>query len=474
MGSCSMKRAVLLRFVVILLLALAVSGSFSYYFIGRNMLEHDKISMLNTIRAVDYALDYHADLQEQVERLQSSAMDENSRITVIASDGTVVADSEIDRPDVMENHLEREEVREAFAEGTGSDTRSSESLGESMLYVAARSACGDYVVRMAIPYTNLIDYMITIFPVLLLGTGIAFAGSVVIAIRFSDTITTPLSEICAEMGKVRGTQQDFSFKKYKYRELNVISETTMKMAAEIRAHMERLEREKGIRQEFFSNASHELKTPITSVRGYAELLDQGFIRDEATKKDFYARILRETDNMTNLINDILMISRLEAKEAEVTFSDVRIGPLLAEVFESMEPIAADAQVMLHKECSPVSIEASARQLRELVMNLVSNGIKYNHPGGNVWVEAWPESGRLFIQVKDDGCGISRADQERIFERFYRVDKGRSKKIGGTGLGLSIVKHIVEYYGGSIRLESEPGKGSCFTVELPFQKRIPKE
>ena len=474
MGSCSMKRAVLLRFVVILLLALAVSGSFSYYFIGRNMLEHDKISMLNTIRAVDYALDYHADLQEQVERLQSSAMDENSRITVIASDGTVAADSEIDRPDVMENHLEREEVREAFAEGTGSDTRSSESLGESMLYVAARSACGDYVVRMAIPYTNLIDYMITIFPVLLLGTGIAFAVSVVIAIRFSDTITTPLSEICAEMGKVRGTQQDFSFKKYKYRELNVISETTMKMAAEIRAHMERLEREKGIRQEFFSNASHELKTPITSVRGYAELLDQGFIRDEATKKDFYARILKETDNMTNLINDILMISRLEAKEAEVTFSDVRIGPLLAEVFESMEPIAADAQVMLHKECSPVSIEASARQLRELVMNLVSNGIKYNHPGGNVWVEAWPESGRLFIQVKDDGCGISRADQERIFERFYRVDKGRSKKIGGTGLGLSIVKHIVEYYSGSIRLESEPGKGSCFTVELPFQKRIPKE
>ena len=470
MGSCSMKRAVLLRFVVILLLALAVSGSFSYYFIGRNMLEHDKISMLNTIRAVDYALDYHADLQEQVERLQSSAMDENSRITVIASDGTVAADSEIDRPDVMENHLEREEVREAFADGTGSDTRSSESLGESMLYVAARSACGDYVVRMAIPYTNLIDYMITIFPVLLLGTGIAFAVSVVIAIRFSDTITTPLSEICAEMGKMKGTQQDFSFKKYKYRELNVISETTMKMAAEIRAHMERLEREKGIRQEFFSNASHELKTPITSVRGYAELLDQGFIRDEATKKDFYARILKETDNMTNLINDILMISRLEAKEAEVTLSTVRIGPLLTEIFESMEPIAADAQVMLHKECSPVAIEASTQQMRELIMNLVSNGVKYNHPGGNVWVEVWPENGMLYIQVKDDGCGISREDQDRIFERFYRVDKGRSKKIGGTGLGLSIVKHIVEYYNGSIKLESEPGKGSCFTVGIPFKKR----
>ena len=139
----------------------------------------------------------------------------------------------------------------------------------------------------------------------------------------------------------------------------------------------------------------------------------------------------------------------------------------------MEPIAADAQVMLHKECSPVAIEASAKQMRELVMNLVSNGIKYNHPGGNVWVEAWQEKGSLYIRVKDDGCGIDRQEQGRIFERFYRVDKGRSKKIGGTGLGLSIVKHIVEYYSGSIQLESEPGKGSCFTVELPLRKRIPQ-
>lgn len=466
-----MKRAVLLRFVVILLLALMVSGAFSYYFIGGNMLSHDMSSMLNTIHAVDYALDYSGNLQEQVEELHSAAMDETSRITVIASDGTVAADSEVERPDMMENHLERDEVKEAFSTGTGSDTRSSESLGESMLYVAARSDNGNYVVRLAVPYTNMLDYLISIFPVLLLGSGIAFVISVIIAIRFSDTITTPLNEISAEMEKVRGEEPNFTFRHYKYKELNVISETTLKMAAEIRAHMDQLEKEKKIRQEFFSNASHELKTPITSVHGYAELLDQGFIQDEATKKDFYARILRETDNMTNLINDILMISRLETKEAEVTFSTVRMGPLMTEIFESVEPIAADYQVMLHKECSPVSIEASAKQMRELIMNLVSNGIKYNHPGGNVWVEIWSENGKLYIQVKDDGCGISEEEQERIFERFYRVDKGRSKKMGGTGLGLSIVKHIVEYYGGSIRLESSPGRGSCFTVEIPFQKRV---
>ena len=192
---------------------------------------------------------------------------------------------------------------------------------------------------MAVPYTNMLDYMILIFPVLLLGTGIAFAMSVVIAVRFTNTITTPLNEISREMEKVRSDNPSFTFKTYKDKELNVMSATTMKMAEEIREHMDRLEKEKRIRQEFFSNASHELKTPITSVRGYAELLDQGFVTDEAVKKDFIARILKETDNMTNLINDILMISRLEAKEAEVTYSTVRMVPLLTEIFESVEPLS---------------------------------------------------------------------------------------------------------------------------------------
>ena len=459
-----MKRAILLRFVAILMLALAVSSVFSYYFIGKNMLKSNRESMLNTIHVVDYSLNYDGDLQEQLSRLHEATMDENSRVTIIGEDGTVVADNEIEQVDSLENHLEREEVKEALRSGSGFATRNSESLGENMLYVAVHSKKGPYVVRMAVPYTNMLDYMILIFPVLLLGTGIAFAMSVVIAVRFTNTITTPLNEISREMEKVRSDNPSFTFKTYK--ELNVISATTMKMAEEIREHMDRLEKEKRIRQEFFSNASHELKTPITSVRGYAELLDQGFVTDEAVKKDFIARILKETDNMTNLINDILMISRLEAKEAEVTYSTVRMVPLLTEIFESVEPIAAEYQVTLHKECEPVSIEASAKQLRELIMNLVSNGIKYNHPGGNVWVEISARGTDMCVRVRDDGCGIRKEDQDRIFERFYRVDKGRSKKMGGTGLGLSIVKHIAEYYNGHIELESEPGKGSCFTVTIP--------
>ena len=462
-----MKRAILLRFVAILMLALAVSSVFSYYFIGKNMLKSNRESMLNTIHVVDYSLNYDGDLQEQLSRLHEATMDENSRVTIIGEDGTVVADNEIEQVDSLENHLEREEVKEALRSGSGFATRNSESLGENMLYVAVHSKKGPYVVRMAVPYTNMLDYMILIFPVLLLGTGIAFAMSVVIAVRFTNTITTPLNEISREMEKVRSDNPSFTFKTYKYKELNVISATTMKMAEEIREHMDRLEKEKRIRQEFFSNASHELKTPITSIQGYAELLESGMIQDDGMKLDFARRIKKEAAGMTGLINDILMISRLESMDAEVMFSDVRISVLLQEIMDSLKPLAASCQVFLHVDVKPLCIRANLQQMKELFTNLATNAIKYNRPGGQVWITVGEQGDDMLVRVKDNGVGIPKESLDRIFERFYRVDKGRSRKQGGTGLGLSIVKHIVNFYHGTIHVTSELDKGTEFTVTIPL-------
>lgn len=461
-----MKKAILIRFIGILTLALIVSSVIFYYFIGKRILSNDIANMIDTIHVVDYSIFYENDLQEELLKLHNLALGNLKRITIVDLQGTVLGETDADNIKDLENHIERREIQEAITNGEGYATRYSSTLKKSMLYVAVLSQNEKYVIRMAVPYTGILDYIVLIFPMLLLGTSVAFLVSVFISIRFTNTITLPLKEISKELKKINKNDFNFAFQKYRYEELNVISDSTVKLAKEVREHNEQIEFEKKVRQEFFSNASHELKTPITSIKGYAELLDQGFVKDEETKKDFMTRILKETDNMTGLINDILMISRLETKEAHVTFSMVRMGPLLEEIFESLEPIAVDYEVTMLKECQPIEIEASAKQLRELLMNLISNGIKYNHPGGFVKVMISEEEEDIVITVSDNGMGISEEDKERVFQRFYRVDRGRSKKMGGTGLGLAIVKHIVEYGKGTIHLNSKLGKGSIFTIRLP--------
>lgn len=462
-----MKKAILSRFTMVILLALFLSGVISYYAMGHEMLEQNIGNVKNLLRAIDCTTSYDKNLQKDIDKLKQS-MDKRVRITVLDKQGTVIADTDTDAAE-LENHLEREEIQQALTQEFGHATRYSSSLGENLLYVAQVSSYSDYILRIAIPFTGIKDYLMVIFPMLLLGIAVAFAISIVIGIRFTNTVTEPFYEISAEMGKAHSEGFDFHFKKYKYEELNIISDATMRLSREIGERISQVEKERRIRQEFFSNASHELKTPITAIKGYAELLDNGFAQDDETKKNFIRRILKTTDNMTNLINDILMISRLEAKEAEVIFSEVRMNPLLEDVFEALEPLAAQCEVTLQRECEPLVVYASAKQLRELLMNLIVNGIKYNQPGGCVWVTIRRLGDKLLMEVRDNGVGISPEDQKRIFERFYRVDKGRSRKMGGTGLGLAIVKHIVEYYDGEIKLESRPGEGSSFLVSIPMER-----
>lgn len=464
-----MKRAVLFRFSMILFVALAVSSAISYYFMGNKLLEDNQKNLLNMVHMIDYSIDYTGNIQEECIQIKERLKDTKARITVIASDGTVLADTDAESYEGMENHLEREEIQTALSGKPGYATRYSKTTHENMLYVADLSADGSYVVRAATVYKGLEDYFLSIMPMLLLGIVAAYVIAAIVSFRFADTIAGPLMEISAELQKIHTSTWDFQFKQYKYDELNIISEATTRLAEEVQAHISRLEFEKKVRQEFFSNASHELKTPITAIRGYAELLDNGFVTDEETKRKFIRRILKSTENMTQLIEDILMISRLETKEAEVTFSRLHLAPLMDEIFDAVEPIAAEYQVTLHQECEPIVMEASITQIRELLMNLIVNGIKYNHPGGNVWVRIGSSGHNAVIRVKDDGMGIGEEDQARVFERFYRVDKGRSKKMGGTGLGLSIVKHIVEFYDGYMQLKSKINKGSEFIISIPLER-----
>ncbi len=220
-----------------------------------------------------------------------------------------------------------------------------------------------------------------------------------------------------------------------------------------------------MRQSFFSNASHELKTPITSIKGYSELLTSPVEYSDEQKKEFIERIQKESDNLTSLINDILTISRIESgkgkNQKEIFNVKTEIGDILKELAPSIEEKALSTELY----CKDIVIYEEKNKIISLISNLIGNAVKYNVYKGKIFVTVAYINNKLSIEVSDTGIGIPRHEQQRIFERFYRVDKGRSKKIAGTGLGLAIVKHITAYYNGTIDLESEQDKGTTIRVVL---------
>lgn len=317
------------------------------------------------------------------------------------------------------------------------------------------------------------EYLLLLLPVLLITLIVSGLLAYFMSVSLSKSITEPLKEISKEMLKIKENDPEFGFSKYKYDELNQIPITIIKQSDEVGNILKKLNFEKLVRQEFFSNASHELKTPITSIKGYTELLESDMVFDEEVKKDFLLRIKKETENMANLINDILTISKLETKEVELVIEEIRVYPLVDEVVKTFAPLARSLDVQVKIDCKPLVIHANPGQMKELIGNLLSNAIKYNRPGGLVTITIQNHHNTLMIKVEDTGVGIPKESLNRIFERFYRVDKGRSKKIGGTGLGLSIVKHIVAYYKGNIELESQVDIGTKMIITLPvLNKRMP--
>ena len=227
-----------------------------------------------------------------------------------------------------------------------------------------------------------------------------------------------------------------------------------------------LKRAEGIRSEFTANVSHELKTPLTSIKGFTDMLSTGMVKDPEDQKRFFSMIGVEVDRLIELINDILKLSELESVAIEQCEerADVLEAAKAAETLLSQA--AASAGITLSVAGMPAEAAIPAGRLKELMLNLMENGVKYNEPGGRVDVRVSADERFVTATVSDTGIGIPEEARQRIFERFYRVDKGRARKNGGTGLGLAIVKHILQLYGGSVSVESEPGRGSAFTVQLP--------
>ena len=223
-----------------------------------------------------------------------------------------------------------------------------------------------------------------------------------------------------------------------------------------------------MRTEFVSNVSHELKTPLTSIRGFVETLKSGAIEDTEIAAHFLDIIDIEAERLYILINDILQLSEIEAMRKDENVSKHYLKDILSEVMLILENAANKKNITLEVNSDPdIVILVNKDRIKQMLINLIDNAIKYNFENGTVFINAVKVSGKLVISIKDTGIGIPEAHQSRIFERFHRVDKGRSRNMGGTGLGLSIVKHIVNLYSGDIRVISEPGKGSEFIIQLPL-------
>ena len=459
-----MKRAIVKRFIVVLIVAMAISSiviSMSYYRLASHRVMED---MKPVLLLLDATIDWESsDLEKQIVEISSQ----------MNNDGSVLADSETGNPETMENHKNRKEVKEAFQNGFGTKVRNSSTIKGSMMYAAYCSPTQHKVIRISIHHDVITDLMKMMVPSIAISLLLALSVAGVLTNKFAASVTKPILEISHKLEGIYDEKIDFNFPHYQYDELNIIARTTTDMSKSVQDYIRKLEKEKTIRQEFFSNASHELKTPLTAIRGYAELLQSGMASDTQMQKEFLGRIHSEVEEMTSLINDILMISRLETKELMPTKEMLCVKSVAEEVKKTLKPLADENNVSLEIHCCDEFVYMDRSHLQGILSNLMGNAVKYNRPGGFVQTDITMDSTSLSIRVEDSGIGIAKEDQKRIFERFYRVDKGRSKRVAGTGLGLSIVKHVTEFYGGCVSVESQSGVGSTFLVQLPAASLVQK-
>ncbi len=373
------------------------------------------------------------------------------RVTLISPQGEVLYEStDADEKGVMENHLSRPEVQEAFAGGVGEDIRPSVTTGYETYYYAILLDDGN-VLRTSQDARTIWSFYNDALPAILLSC-LVMTG---IAALFSGLLTKRLVQPMLEMADDLDHIQD----KVPYRELVPFADAI---------HSDRTLRENNekMRQEFTANVSHELKTPLTSISGYAEMIETGLARPEDVAA-FGEKIHKEASRMLRLVNDIIQLSHLDASDSgqdAAVMETVDLAGIARECAERLKVNARRAYVTLNYQGESAVVTGAPGLLEELCQNLCDNAIRYNRPGGRVLLETGhTKEGLPYLMVQDNGIGIPKEAQANVFERFYRVDKSRSKATGGTGLGLAIVKQIARIHNARIRLESEVNEGTTVTI-----------
>lgn len=463
-----MHKKIIRSFLVTFLVSFVLGFGLLYFNLYNASIAQDRQYLFKTVKLVkNLKID-----ELDATRLGSVFKSEDTRITIIKRNGKVLYDNY--KGKIKEKHLQREEVKEALENGTGSCIRYSNTMHRSYLYVADYEKDNQTIIRLAMPFDGLKQSISILLAPFLFSICLSFLVVFILSKKMADEIIEPFQDITNTINSTDISKEVLSFGAYPYPELYKITNALTHMSQENKEYMERLQKEKQVRQEFFSNASHELKTPLTSIRGYTELIRSHAIQDVNQIDTCLDCVLKESDHMTQLINDILTISKLETEEMQLTYSHIQVKSLLESVIETLKPQKDAMHLQIYMDATDFTVFASIDHIKGIFYNLISNAIKYNKVNGRVDIVLKKNQKNMYFSVEDTGIGIAKEDQERIFQRFYRVDKQRSKTIPGTGLGLSIVKHVVYYYEGKIHLTSKEDVGTKITLELPIcVKEIPE-
>ena len=366
---------------------------------------------------------------------------EDFRITLIDKDGYVLYESDADHL-TMTNHLDRPEIRSAARTGTGSDTRLSDTLGTEDHYYAERLEDGS-ILRVSIQTDSIIalferSLLIIVFVII----GIMIV-SLIASVKLTDKMIAPFKRIPEILEKNISVSDAYIYPE------------VIPLVEEIRSARNA---QSEMRQEFTANVSHELKTPLTSISGYAELIESGMAQGEDSVR-FAGKIRKESDRMLALIGDILRLSELDSIGDTPLDDEIDLKAVSEDCKERLSQQAEKRGIRITVSGESTVITGSRTEITELVYNLLDNAIKYNRENGNIEIDISDKK----LTVSDTGLGIPQESIPRIFERFYRIDKSRSRAKGGTGLGLSIVRHIAEHHGAEINVESTVGVGTSITV-----------
>ena len=377
---------------------------------------------------------------------EAASVQKETRLTLIGQDGQVLYDSEHTDEATLENHKNRPEVRQAVNLGEGQDVRRSDTLEQEMFYYALRLDDGT-ILRVARSMDSVLRTALEVLPGMTVIAGIMLAFALALSRWQVRRLIRPINEL-----KLDDPLE------------NEIYEEITPLLRRIDEQNKEKDAIANMRKEFSANVSHELKTPLTSISGYAEIMKNGMVRPEDMKK-FSERIYNEASRLITLVEDIIKLSKLDEGEIEVEKEDVDLYEMTREIVSRLAPQAQARKVRVEVTGESVIYHGIRQVLDEMIYNICENAIKYNKEGGSlsVWVGSTLKGKKVI--VTDTGIGIPKDQQERIFERFSRVDKRHSKETGGTGLGLSIVKHGAMIHDAQIHGESEVGKGT--KMEITF-------